>query len=81
MPKYLTRLGFDIFDQKSTEYFKNIVDQVITSRDEPANKDADFVQLCLDKVVPDPMKSDSGSQQDKYGALWTPKGETWSLIL
>lgn len=80
MVKYLKWLGLDLFDMKAAEYFKSLLDKLIAGR-EPESKDKDFLQLCLNKIVPQPTDtSEATTHKDKYGILWSENGMLLKLL-
>lgn len=73
---YLEKFGIGIFNMSAFEYFTNLSDQILSSREEQSPRSQwDFVQLCKSQLIPDPTPNDNDAEIDKYGLVWSKKGE------
>jgi len=77
LQKFLTKFGISILDMEATRYFKDVTGRIFDGRSNETTKQKDFIQLCLNLLVDDPKQGDADAQVDKYGQVWTTKGENY----
>ncbi|XP_067931669.1 cytochrome P450 3A11-like [Watersipora subatra] len=79
--KIQKRLGISILDADALHHFETVTSKIISDRGLEDSREKDFVQLCLSQLIDDPKISDSGSQVDRYGQVWSSKGLTKNEVI
>ncbi|XP_067931668.1 cytochrome P450 3A16-like [Watersipora subatra] len=77
----LQKVGVSLFDEEALGYFETVTSKIISDRGLEDSREKDFVQLCLSQLIDDPKISDSDSQVDRYGQVWSSKGLTKAEII